>query len=253
MQDVPQAIVQSQPTVNIRFASYIKNNRYQLPDGFVYLDEAAPGILYDAKYASSDNFTGDPVDGYSANRIAISIEAAEGLIKAASIAAGQDLNLLVYDAARPQRAVDRFVAWSKEAEDGSTKDKHYPHLNKKALFGEYIATRSGHSRGGAVDLTLADKNGAPLDMGGIFDLLDPRSHHGARGLTGAQEDNRALLRRIMEQAGFRAYESEWWHYSLENEPYPKKYFDFEIGPAGVLIEMPDEDPGKAAPASEPPR
>ena len=74
-----------------------------------------------------------------------------------------------------------------------------------------------------------DKTGTPLDMGGDFDLMDEKSHHGAKGLTRAQQKNRGTLKKLMEAAGFTAYRDEWWHYSLRSEPYPDEYFDFVIG------------------------
>ena len=213
----------------VSFETGLIADLYALPEGFVYLDEAAPGIRWDAKYATEDNFTGRIVDGYEANRIALSREMAQVLIRAQAIATEKGYRLLVWDAARPQRAVDDFVAWSKEPEDGRTKEAHYPSLRKDELFGEYIARRSGHSRGGAVDLTLLTPEGEEVDMGSDFDLMDPRSHHGAKGLTKAQQANRELLCSIMKQAGLNPYKSEWWHYSLQQEPYPDTYFDFVIG------------------------
>jgi D-alanyl-D-alanine dipeptidase len=203
---------------------------YRLPEGFVYLDEAVPGVYWDAKYASSDNFTDAPVDGYAANRIALSEKLAASLIKARDEAAKKGLYLLVWDAARPQRAVDRFVEWAREPENGATRETHYPNLQKSQLFREgYIATRSAHTRGAAVDLTLVDESGEMLDMGGGFDLMDEKSHHGAKGLTPEQAENRLLLKKLMRSAGFVAYSNEWWHYSLAREPFPGEYFDFVIG------------------------
>ncbi len=208
----------------------LAEDAYRLPEGFAYLDEAVPGVYWDAKYASSDNFTGAPVDGYAANRVALSEKLAASLTIARDKAAKKGLYLLVWDAARPQRAVDRFVEWSREPEDGVTREKHYPNLKKNQLFREgYIAARSGHTRGAAVDLTLIDKSGEALDMGGDFDLMDVKSHHGAKGLTPAQAENRLLLKKLMRSAGFNAYSNEWWHYSLAREPFPGEYFDFVVG------------------------
>ncbi len=210
--------------------AYIEHIQSTLPDGFVYLDEELGGILWDAKYATEDNFTGAVVDGYEANRIACSVEVMEGLTKAQELAAAEGYTLLIWDSARPQRAVDRFVEWSREPEDGSTKEKHYPNLSKSSLFQNgYIARRSGHSRGCAVDLTLVDaKTGEEIDMGGGFDLMDERSHHGAKGISAEQAENRNVLKNIMQRAGFQSYSAEWWHYSLRDEPYPNTYFDFSI-------------------------
>ena len=200
-----------------------------LPDGFVYLDEAVPGTLSDAKYAGSDNFVGEPVDGYLAPRVVGSRELAEALLRVRDAAAAMRLRLLFWDAYRPQRAVDHFIRWSLSPENGLTKAAHYPRIAKTDLIPQgYVAEKSGHSRGGTVDLTLARLSGVPLDMGGDFDLMDERSHHGYPGCTEEQKQNRLLLKRLMEQAGFTPYSAEWWHYRLKDEPYPATYFDFPI-------------------------
>ncbi len=205
-------------------------NAHNLLNGFVYLDEYVPRVQWDAKYAGNDNFVGEPVDGYAANRVVGSVELANILKIAAEEAETLNVGLLLWDAYRPQRAVDHFVRWTMQPENGKTKERHYPRLHKEVLIEQgYIAARSGHSRGGTVDLTLYNlEDGAQLDMGGYFDLMDESSHHGAAGLTKLQEANRRLLRQLMEACGFRAYSAEWWHYTLVNEPYPDTYFDFVI-------------------------
>lgn len=196
---------------------------------FVYLDEAVPGLLWDAKYATSDNFTGAPVDGYFANRVVGTRALAEALNKAMALARAQGCTLLVWDAYRPARAVRRFLQWAGEPENFRTKDAHYPNLQKTDIVPlGYVATESSHSRGSAVDLTLADaRTHNPIGMGGGFDLMDEASHHSARQPEEVRE-NRARLKAIMMQCGFAPYENEWWHYRLKNEPYPDTYFDFPI-------------------------
>ena len=196
--------------------------------GFTWLDEAVPSILWDAKYATSDNFTGAPVDSYNVNRTAGTLELAAALARAAKRAARENLRLLVWDAYRPQRAVNRFLAWCAAPEDGRTKQRHYPNIDKSQIVPlGYVAARSGHSRGSAIDLTLARGDGSLLDMGGCFDLMDEMSHHGAPVAEPAAR-NRLLLKGIMEGSGFQPYECEWWHYSLAEEPYPDTYFDFPL-------------------------
>ncbi len=200
-----------------------------LPEGFVYLDEAVPGTLTDAKYAGADNFVGAPVDGYFAPRVVGSAELVAALLRVRDAALVMRLKLLFWDAYRPQRAVDHFIRWSRQPEDGRTKAAHYPRIAKTELIPQgYVAEKSGHSRGGTIDLTLTTLSGAPLDMGGDFDLMDERSHHGFAGCTAEQTKNRLLLKRLMEQAGFLPYAAEWWHYRLAKEPYPSTYFDFPI-------------------------
>ncbi len=211
----------------------LKNNtkevRNVLEKGFVYLDEAVEGVLWDAKYFSADNFTGGRVTGYCANRVVGTVELACALQKVSDAARAQDLRLVLWDAYRPQRAVAHFMRWCAQAEDGRTKEKHYPNVERSEMVKKgYIAARSGHSRGSTIDLTLADEQGDLLDMGGIFDFMDERSHHGCKDITPLQQTNRQLLRQMMLDAGFTDYKNEWWHYRLKNEPYPDTYFDFVI-------------------------
>jgi zinc D-Ala-D-Ala dipeptidase len=201
-----------------------------MDDDFVFVDELVSGIRWDAKYATWDNFTGKPVDGYVANRIVGSRALCAALERARDAAASRGFGLLLWDGYRPQRAVDCFVRWSKRPEDGRTKLRHYPNIDRAAMFERgYVATRSGHSRGGAVDLTLyRPATGELAPMGGHHDLMDSISHHGATGITPLEASNRRFLCSIMEACGFRSYDSEWWHYTLNDEPYPDTYFDFPI-------------------------
>ncbi|MFJ5681072.1 D-Ala-D-Ala dipeptidase VanX [Streptomyces sp. NPDC093097] len=199
-------------------------------DDFVYLDELVPGIRWDAKYATPDNFTGKPVDGYLANRIVGTKTLCTALGYAQEEAASLGFGLLVWDGYRPQRAVDCFRRWSEQPEDGRTKQRHYPNIDRSELFDKgYVAAKSGHSRGSTVDLTLYSlATGENARMGGGYDLMDPISHHGARGITPTEAKNREHLCSIMEKCGFSRYACEWWHYTLKSEPYSDVYFDFSI-------------------------
>ncbi len=201
-----------------------------VPEPFAFVDELVSGIRWDAKYATWDNFTGRPVDGYLANRIVGSLALCDALKCARVRAASVGFGLLLWDGYRPQRAVDCFLRWSQDPEDGRTKQRHYPNIERPEMFEKgYVATKSGHSRGSTVDLTLYNLAGGELaPMGGGHDLMDPISHHGAMGITQVEAVNRRHLRSIMADSGFRSYDCEWWHYTLENEPYPNNYFDFPI-------------------------
>jgi D-alanyl-D-alanine dipeptidase len=196
----------------------------------VFVDELVPHIRWDAKYATWDNFTGRPVDGYQANRIVGTRALCAALERARQAAAALGFGLLLWDAYRPQRAVDCFLRWAQQPEDGRTKQRHYPNIARADIVKEgYVAARSGHSRGSAVDLTLFHlATGERAAMGGDHDLMDAVSHHGARGITAAAARNRACLRAIMEASGFVPYEREWWHYALADEPFPDTYFDVPI-------------------------
>lgn len=194
---------------------------------FVYLDEAAPGITWDAKYAGSDNLTGAPLNGYNANRTVGTIELGAALEKARQYFENLGYGLLVWDAYRPESGVKSFVDWANQPEDFRTKSAHYPRHQKTQLFDlGYIAEKSGHSRGSSIDLTLT-KDGYPIDMGGIFDLMDDISHHG-HTVPEPAFTNRLILKEGMEKCGFRPYKDEWWHYNLTEEPYPDTYFNFPI-------------------------
>ncbi|MGA6162517.1 D-Ala-D-Ala dipeptidase VanX [Amycolatopsis magusensis] len=199
-------------------------------DDFAFVDELVPGIRWDAKYATWDNFTGRPVDGYQANRIVGTRALCTALDGVREKAGSLGFGLLLWDGYRPQRAVDRFVDWSRQPEDWRTKLRHYPHIDKAEMFEQgYVARKSGHTRGSTVDLTLYHlATGELAEMGGGHDLMDSISHHGAPGITQVEAENREHLRSIMETCGFRAYECEWWHYTLADEPYPATYFDFPI-------------------------
>jgi D-alanyl-D-alanine dipeptidase len=202
-----------------------------MKDDFVFVDEVVPGIRWDAKYATWDNFTGKPVDGYLANRIVGTTALCAALDSAQEKAAILGFGLLLWDGYRPQRAVDSFVRWSAQPEDGRTKSRHYPNIDRAEMFEKgYVAAKSGHSRGSTVDLTLYHlASGELVPMGGDHDLMDPVSHHGAKGITPVEARNRQYLCSIMEDCGFSSYDCEWWHYTLKNEPYPDSYFDFLIG------------------------
>jgi zinc D-Ala-D-Ala dipeptidase len=199
-------------------------------DQLVFVDEYVSGIYWDAKYATWDNFTGKPVDGYVANRIVGTRPLCAALERAREEAASLGFGLLLWDGYRPQRAVDSFLRWSQQPEDGRTKLRHYPNIDRADMFEKgYVAAKSAHSRGSTVDLTLFHlATGERAPMGGDHDLMDAISHHGAEGLTQVDARNRRSLRSIMEACAFSSHDCEWWHYTLKDEPYPDTYFDFPI-------------------------
>ena len=199
-----------------------------LPEGFVYVKDVIPSVREDIRYAGYHNFVGCPVDGYGAPRAVLKEKAALALKKAAQAFEEMGCGLLIYDAYRPQRAVDHFVRWAEDPDDVKTKDEFYPTLDKSELFPMgYIAVHSGHSRGLTVDLTLTDRDGNALDMGGEFDWFSKVSSHGYENLTPQQKQNRETLRRGMLEAGFDDYSEEWWHYTFICDE-PKAYYDFPI-------------------------
>lgn len=201
-----------------------------LPDGFVYIDELIEDCIIDAKYAGTDNFMGRPADGYEQPLVVMSREVAEGCVRAAALLRKQGYVMKFFDSYRPQRAVDDFCRWGEDGADIRRKPVQYPNVEKGDMFDQgYIARRSGHTRGKAVDLTLVDaKTHQELDMGTIFDFMDPSSWPESDAVTPQQRKNRFILREAMIASGFQPYECEWWHFSIHPEPYPETYFDFPI-------------------------
>lgn len=201
--------------------------------GMVDIRDLVPDMDVDMRYAGRDNFVGAPVDGYHAPRCYLKEPAAQALARVERDLRRDHLRLRLYDCYRPARAVRRFVAWAGDPSDQRTKPDYYPNLDKRDLLGDYISPTSGHSRGATLDLTLlqCDSDGArcvPLDMGTNFDFFDPAAHTDSPQANAAQHHNRQRLRAAMEQAGFRNYPLEWWHYTLAPEPSPTVFFDFVI-------------------------
>ena len=200
--------------------------------GFVNVSQAVPDVLTDIRYYSSFNFVGRRIDGYRAPLALLTREAAQALKQASLKAVSRGLRLKIFDAYRPQAAVDHFVRWASDPADTLMKPFFYPDMEKKDIIpGGYILEHSGHTRGSTVDLTLFDmKSQQDLDMGGPFDFFGPLSHPDSTLVTPAQHKNRMLLQSLMTGCGFSFLKEEWWHFTLENEPYPDTYFTFPVKP-----------------------
>lgn len=201
-----------------------------LPAEFVYVDQVIPDAIQEIRYHSTYNFVGARIDGYLTPRCILTRPAATALKQVSDELGGKGYVLKLYDGYRPQRAVDHFVRWAEDLSDTTYKASFYPLVDKSKLFDQgYIFVRSGHSRGSTIDLTLVDKlSGKELDMGGVFDYFGELSHPGYQGITAEQTANRMLLRQAMLKHGFDPLESEWWHFTLHDEPFPDTYFDFPI-------------------------
>jgi zinc D-Ala-D-Ala dipeptidase len=224
----------------------------EMPQDFVYLRDIDPSIEQDMRYAGPGNFTGKTVPGYDAAECVLVRRAAEALKGVQADLKAKGLGLKVYDCYRPTQAVAAFVVWAKLPDDPEAKSVYYPNLDKAVLFPNYIATRSGHSRGATVDLTLVplekpsesqpaeaatqactapQASEAPdgsLAMGTTFDCFDGKSTLFASNITKEQNTNRVALRDAMQTRGFNDYAMEWWHFTLAKEPYPDTYFDFPV-------------------------
>ncbi|MPZ63743.1 MAG: D-alanyl-D-alanine dipeptidase [Propionibacteriales bacterium] len=224
------------------------------PPAFVVLDEIDPTILHDIRYLTQHNFLGRRVNAYYDPLCILTRPAAEALAEAQAVLRPQGYTLKVYDCYRPQTAVDDFVRWAKRLLDDRMKPEFYPRVDKSRLFADgYIAERSGHSRGSTVDLTLVELPARPqpvwrpgmglvscfapyderfpdntVDMGTGYDCFDTLSHTLDPRIEGEARENRLLLKATLEEAGFTNYASEWWHYTLDGEPFPDTYFDFPV-------------------------
>jgi zinc D-Ala-D-Ala dipeptidase len=230
------------------------NAVYALPAGFVYLHDIDPSILQDIRYAGFHNFIGRPIKGYQAKQCILTQEAAYALAKVQKKLKPLSLSLKVYDCYRPTLAVADFVAWSKDRSQQQMKTEFYPRVDKADVFRlGYVAKKSGHSSGSTVDLTIVPiptpsqasyhpqhelvSCTAPyqlryhdnsIDMGTGFDCMDVLSHALNPEISKMATQQRLLLRQIMIQYGFEPYENEWWHFTLKNEPFADKYFNFIV-------------------------
>ena len=200
-------------------------------DGFVDLADFIPDAILEIRYHTSYNFVGAPIDGYEQPTALLTREAAEALLAVSNDLKEQGYRIKIFDAYRPQCAVDHFVRWAADVSDTLMKPYFYPDLDKSVLFEqEYIMEKSGHSRGSTVDLTLFDMTTErEVDMGGTFDWFGEESHPDYTAtLTVEQYALRMLLRDAMVRHGFKTLDSEWWHFTLKDEPYPDTYFTLPV-------------------------
>ena len=205
-------------------ASQISYDKSGFAPIYTVIDDAA----YDIRYYSPNNFTGNKINGYKAPVAYMTKESLHALSVAAADLRKQGYRLLIWDSYRPQKAVDNFVEWINNPNDEGDKT-FYPCLKKSQLLkGGYIAEKSGHTRGSTVDLTIIKKDGSFVDMGGTFDLFSEISHPDYKKLTREQKKNRKILHDAMIKAGFSGIDSEWWHFTLKNEPYSDTYFNFDV-------------------------
>jgi|SRR5690606_23579576 D-alanyl-D-alanine dipeptidase len=202
----------------------------QLPNGFVYVKDVIPDLKVELRYHSSNNFVGNMIDGYQSNNLILTEAAANALKLVQKELEQHNMCLLVFDGYRPQPAVNHFIRWANNITDTINKAQFYPNVNKSDLFEKgYIASRSGHSKGSTVDLTIIDgKTNEPLDMGTEYDFFGEKSWTNYAELSEVQKTNRQLLLEVMVKYGFVNYYKEWWHFTLKNEPFPNTYFDFPV-------------------------
>ncbi|WP_461204635.1 M15 family metallopeptidase [Clostridium sp. DL1XJH146] len=208
----------------------IAEEEYLLPEGFVYVKDIIPNIILEMRYSTENNFTGRVVDGYYANKAILTEVSCVALEKVQEELSLQGLGLKIFDAYRPQKAVNCFVNWAQDYSDTIMKEYYYPEVAKKDIISSgYIAKKSSHSKGSTVDLTIINlETKKELDMGSSFDFFGIQSHFSYSSLTSEQLENREILKNTMEKYGFKYYKNEWWHYTYINGPFPNTYFDFDV-------------------------
>jgi zinc D-Ala-D-Ala dipeptidase len=225
-----------------------------LPANFVYLRDVDPSVIQDIRYAGSNNFVGHPLNGYAAAECMVKRDVAERLKRIQRELVQQNLSLKMFDCYRPARAVAAMWAWAHDGRETAADRRFSPVVSKKDLFRSgYIATRSGHSTGRALDLTLVDLKAdnssafdpqktyadctAPVDarapegsvdMGTGYDCTDVKAHTGAATITPEQRRWRQRLVAVMARQGFVNYFREWWHFSLPGGDHVA--YDFPITP-----------------------
>ena len=203
------------------------------PSGFVLLSDYVPQVIQEIRYFSTYNFIGERIDGYEEPCALITVEAARALKGVSGELGVMGYRLKVFDAYRPTSAVRQFMFWALEDTDIRMKPYFYPEIEKESTISQgYIAKQSSHSRGSAIDLTLFDmRTGKEVDMGTPFDYFGELSHPDNKNVTDEQYENRMLLQHVMVRNGFVPYDCEWWHFMLDNEPYPDTYFSFPVSSA----------------------
>ena len=235
---------------------------------FVTITDVVPDVILEIRYYGTYNFVGTRIDGYEEPTALLTKQAADSLKAVSDDVKAQGYRLKIYDAYRPQKGVDHFVRWAEDINDTLMKPYFYPDLDKSVLFPqEYICLKSGHTRGSTLDLTLFDMTTEKeVDMGGTFDWFGPESHPdfcgnpetgeytgrptpnpsqregdslesvallpsggaGRGAITPEQFKNRMILRQAMLRHGFKPFDTEWWHFTLKDEPFPDTYFTFPV-------------------------
>ena len=211
---------------------------------FVLISEHIPDVILEIRYYGTYNFIGERIPGYLEPVAILTRQAADSLKAVSDDLIEQGYRLKIFDAYRPQCAVDFFMAWAKDTTDERMKEYFYPELDKSVIVPqEYVAEKSGHTRGSTVDLTLFDmKQEKEVDMGCTFDYFGQASHPdvqpgqeigACKPITQEQYDNRMILQKAMVSHGFKIYDYEWWHFTLKDEPFPDTYFNFPIATSSI--------------------
>jgi len=230
--DIPRISYYHWSLIVFVLSSFIWNQSFAQSgrEHFINVQEEIPTVALDIRYFSTDNFVGARIDGYKKPLALLTKEANEALLKVQASLTTEGLGLKIFDSYRPQKGVNHFVRWAKVASDTLKKRKYYPETRKADVFKlGYVASKSGHSRGSTVDLTIINlETGEDIDMGSGWDFFGEISWHSTEQITSEQKANRKKLKDVMSKFGFRSYSKEWWHYTLRKEPFPETYFDFDV-------------------------
>lgn len=223
------------------------------PSFMVRLSDIAPSVIQDMRYAGPYNFVGEKIVGYEAGVCWLHKDAARALAEAQEALLKRGLTFIVYDCYRPARAVRWFNRWLNSDAPPKMRQAFHPDLDKDGVKrGRYIALRSNHARGAAVDLALARLGYTPrdvaeadpeipcdapyeerfrdsdLDFGTGYDCFSKLSHTANRKIPKAAQRNRARLLRVMKEAGFSNYRREWWHFDYRGAKVPDVQWDFPV-------------------------
>lgn len=225
---------------------------HTLPSEFVNISDLCSTIRVNLRYGTDANFVGRPLPGYWANKAFMHHQTAQNLCKAQEQLNALGFDLLIYDAYRPQRTVDYFKKWSQSQDDQLTKQDYYPYVDKATLFDiGFIASRSAHSQGRAVDVTIIEQHkdisshimrsprlfdgtetlfldDNTVDMGIHFDYFGTQSYTQDMTIAASAKDNRAILLDAMQSCGFENYSKEWWHFQIPPQDDATTYWDFAI-------------------------
>jgi D-alanyl-D-alanine dipeptidase len=242
-------------------SAHAQGQVHQLPPSLIFLRDVEPSIIQDIRYAGQNNFAGHPLAGYDSKECVLTERTAHAL-KNAQEHIGPRYSLKVFDCYRPKMAVIDLLKWSLDGhQDKERKAAYHPDFDKRELFERgFIARRSHHSRGVAVDVTLVDishplayatSQNAPapcsrvaaerasdsnLDFGTGFDCLDDRSSTGSRSISAEARKNRKLLLEVMKKSGFSNYNKEWWHFEFD-DPLNSPEYNVRIPPRSPEAEV----------------
>jgi D-alanyl-D-alanine dipeptidase len=219
---------------------------FALPQGFVYLKDIAPEIQQSVRYAMEENFAGSILAGYNAKEIILTKDAGMALKKVNEDVLKEGFEIVIYDGYRPRKASIDMIKWAKSLRE-EKKRFYFPEISKEDIFKRgFVAEKSSHSRGSTVDVTIIKKglkvcdvkpikrgdfiflDDCTEDMGMHWDFFGTESWTKSPLVSDEMNAKRRFLQNVMEKYGFSGITGEWWHFTLQNEPFKNEYFNFDI-------------------------